>query len=422
MTLILDWIRGATSALKWAYAGAWTQQVIWAGLAKWRHGPDRQNQRPMDLTTTTLNFSVSLCESTDALASEWQDLEARSDASFFLSWSWIGSLVEVSIGTIYVVRALDHSGRTQAIGLLMSGQRQGRLRQTVNAIHLNESSDPELDSIYIEANGFLTARGLPQGIPARMLAAVASKQVHPKAEVRWDELKLAGVPESWLDFMAQRGLSINVSNRQGSAFIDLREARARGGCLSIASAGVRRKIRRSMQLYSERGPLKCENAKDVTEALEWLSELKRFHQIAWQNRGHSGAFACSKFEAFHRAMIVRSIQDGRVEILRVSAGAYAIGYLYDFISGRWTGNYQSGFLFEDDNRLKPGLVSFILAAERRSQLGSDVYDFLAGDSRYKLELGRPGPRFVWVELRRFRLLYRIEDVLRAGRQILQKFA
>ena len=61
--------------------------------------------------------------------------------------------------------------------------------------------------------------------------------------------------------------------------------------------------------------------------------------------------------------------------------------------------YQSGFLFEADAKLKPGLVSHVLCIEDHLQNGMALYDFMAGDARYKSSLGQPGPdmRYVLVQ-------------------------
>ena len=51
--------------------------------------------------------------------------------------------------------------------------------------------------------------------------------------------------------------------------------------------------------------------------------------------------------------------------------------------------YQSGFRYEADNRLKPGLVTHALVIQACLDRGLDVYDFLASEvagSRYKQSL------------------------------------
>ena len=92
-----------------------------------------------------------------------------------------------------------------------------------------------------------------------------------------------------------------------------------------------------------------------------------------------------------------------------------IGYLYNLIYRRQVYSYQSGFLFEDDPKLKPGLVSHCLCIEMHEREGNAVYDFMAGENRYKSNLGSPGPDMHYVVLRRPTAANRLEAGLRSLR-------
>ena len=61
-----------------------------------------------------------------------------------------------------------------------------------------------------------------------------------------------------------------------------------------------------------------------------------------------------------------------------------MGYLYNFRFRDRIYAYQSGFAYEEDPRLKPGLICHALAIERAAADSTvRIYDFLAGDSRFK---------------------------------------
>jgi hypothetical protein len=50
--------------------------------------------------------------------------------------------------------------------------------------------------------------------------------------------------------------------------------------------------------------------------------------------------------------------------------------------------YQSGFAYRDgESHAKPGLTCHLAAIRYALDNGIDIYDFLAGDSRYKQSLG-----------------------------------
>jgi CelD/BcsL family acetyltransferase involved in cellulose biosynthesis len=81
--------------------------------------------------------------------------------------------------------------------------------------------------------------------------------------------------------------------------------------------------------------------------------------------------------------------------------------------------YQSGFRYEDNAKLKPGLVCHTLAIEYNRERGAHTYDFLAGDSQYKRSLGQEISSAQWGVLQRNRIQFRIEDLLRSVRQLIR---
>ena len=134
-------------------------------------------------------------------------------------------------------------------------------------------------------------------------------------------------------------------------------------------------------------------------------------------RGREGAFARPFFELFHRSLIAARFDAGEVRLLRLRAGGRELGYLYNFAHRGIVHAYRSGFRYDPDPRLKPGLVGHSLAVER--SLGGrtpEPYDFMAGAGRYKASLGTRSGEMLWLVLQRDRLALRIEAALqRAAR-------
>ncbi len=97
------------------------------------------------------------------------------------------------------------------------------------------------------------------------------------------------------------------------------------------------------------------------------------------------------FELFQRRLIEVALPHGTVEIMKVAAGSDVIGYVYNLVYRGHVYAYQTGINYEDDARLKPGLVSHCLCIERHYNDGNSIYDFMAGEARYKASLGIPGP-------------------------------
>jgi CelD/BcsL family acetyltransferase involved in cellulose biosynthesis len=355
-------------------------------------------------------FSIVTVDSVDGLERMWRELEARADGSFFLSWHWIGCwLRETGLRPSLIVGRLDEKIVTLALVATRHMRRHGWLGATTLLLH--ETGDPAIDIGFIEYNGFLVDRTLGEAAVARCLGFIIGTKTVGAEE--WDELYLGGIPETYIPIVEACGLPLRIVARKPTASIDLAALRAeRRPYLDAPSANTRQQIRRAMRLYAARGTLHLDAAHDVAQAMEFFDGLKALHHARWFGRGRRSAFSYPFLERFLRALIARCQPDGTVELLRISVGTEPIGYLYNFVYRGWVGTYLSGFAYEDDPRLKPGLVSYSLCAERHLARGALVQDFLAGDERYKTSLGKPDTTMYWLAVQRPRMRFRLEAALR----------
>jgi CelD/BcsL family acetyltransferase involved in cellulose biosynthesis len=315
-----------------------------------------------------------------SLGEAWQALEARAQPVFFQSWSWVGSLAAERYQAPVLVRAsLDGV----VVGLALLNRRHGRLC-------LSESGDEALDAPFVEHNAPLLDPQAPPGLATAMLQAAWRKAGAAR-------LVLSGVPP---DLAADLGGVALRSQERQAPYVDLAALRERGGdYLGALSANTRYQLRRSTRHYGQWGPLQLERAEAVDEALDWLAALIALHTASWQRRGQSGAFATPYVRRFHREVVMAGVPRGEVDVLRCRAREKLIGYLYNFRGGGRVLSYQGGFVHEDaEPHGKPGLTCHLLAIERAMAEGEAVYDFLAGDTRYKRSLTTDSQALAWVEL------------------------
>lgn len=370
-----------------------------------------------------IEVTVARLDQMEALAAAWCALERRSQPSFFRTWTWIGCwLAETGIRP-WVVQAAE-AGRVIGLGLLCAATRRRHGWLSSRTLLLHETGEPGIDGIYTEYNGLLAEIGREEEVAAavieHLLADVGlSDAGRPGGGPgRWEELRLGGVGLPYLDLARRTGLEVEVVARQPSAAVDLDGVReSRRGYLESLGTNTRQQLRRSLRLYEARGPLTVEAADTPERAETFLGALAELHQRSWRERGRAGAFAAPFFGRFHRRLIHTGLPQGAVELLRVAAGAETVGYLYNFRRGGWVGNYASGLVYDDDPKLKPGLVCFHLAVERHLALGNAIFDFMAGGQRYKANLGSPGPELYWIELRRPSWKFRLEAGLRRCRDL-----
>lgn len=351
-----------------------------------------------------------------ALEAWWRALEAQADITFFLSWDWISAWVDEAglPDWVLVGRA---NGEVVCLGLLRRREegRHGFVRS--RTLHLHATGREEQDVIFIEYNGFLTDRRFAP-LEAEAIAFLRTRQ---REIGRFDEISLGGFAEDRFEAVREAGLRTHVHALKSTACVDLKALRERGGdYLGTLSSNTRQQIRRAVRLYEARGPLVLEPAGNAEEALAWFEEMGALHEAAWRTRGESGgAWRFPFLLAFHRRAIAQSFPGG-VEIVRISCGGEAVGYIHCLVRGGWIGSYLSGFAYEADNKAKPGLVSFYLYIQHRLKTGGDVFDFLAGDHRYKTSLGTPGPKMYWFRVQEPRPQLAVERVLRWAKQWVER--
>lgn len=312
------------------------------------------------------------------LEARWRDLEARSDLSFFQSWSWVGRRLAERFPDPLLLAAEAH-GRTLALALFNRAP-DGRL-------WLHESGDPTWDTVFIEHNGPLIARDAPADLAARLEAALDGTVV-------W-----SGIDATQAARLLARPGTIRRKEEQPAPRLDFAPIRAAArGWEAELSANTRQQLRRSLRRYAEGGALAIHAAASAGEAIGFLADLARLHQATWEGRGQPGAFAEPRFLDFHRDLITHALPRGEVALLRVTAGDEIVGYLYNFLWRGWSLAYQSGFAYPDgDSHRKPGLTCHHLAISAHFDAGGAGYDFLAGDARYKTSLANDARTLHWLE-------------------------
>jgi CelD/BcsL family acetyltransferase involved in cellulose biosynthesis len=351
-----------------------------------------------------------------ALEAQWRALEAQADITLFLSWDWIGAWVDEA-GLPDWVLVGRRAGEIVCLGLLRRREECRHRFVRSRTLHLHATGYEDRDVIFIEYNGLLTDRCFAP-LEAEAAAFLRTQQ---REIGGFDEISLGGFTENSYERVRSAGLCTHVHALKSTAFVDLKALReSGGGYLDTLSANTRQQIRRAVRLYETRGPLVLEPAGSTEEALAWFEEMGVLHEAARRARGESGgAWRFPFLLAFHRRVIAQSFPHG-VEIVRISCGAHVIGYIHCLVRGGWIGSYLSGFAYEADNKVKPGLVSFYLYIQHRLKIGGDAFDFLAGDHRYKTSLGTSGAKMYWFRVQERRPQFAVERALRRAKQWLER--
>ena len=358
----------------------------------------------------TLTYSQSNIK---ALEEEWKKLHEQSDASFFLSWCWIGNWLTTYKPELLILEA-TRSGDLIGLGLLSIKEERRHGFVVSSCLRLHQTGQPCEDQIWIEYNDFLIKRGEEQSVSSAFLDALK------RPEIEWDELIVSGMDASRASDLSRRsGLQALVRWETPCVGVDLEGVRRSGAnYLNTLSSNARHQIRRSSRLYSEFGDLAVHRPASVSEAIDWFDSFGEQHVKKWGSLPGQSGYANPDFVRFHHGLIRSGWEKGDVDIAVVKAGSRLLAGFYNLIQGKQVYFYLGITIETEDNRFKPGLVGHSIMIQEYLEKGCDFYDFMGGEDRYKKSLGREHARIVKMVLQRPRVSLYVENALRSARKLL----
>jgi hypothetical protein len=333
----------------------------------------------------------------------WRALEERSGRVPIMgSWQWVDAWLNHYADLIPHFFVVGSTGQVpRAICLVTRGVNQRDAGLQLRTLHLGTAGEPEEDSVCVEYNGWPVEPEFERPF-ARGLAEMF------REDQSWDELRVDGVEASLLPPLVQ-ALGQVSTRALPSHYFDLAHARQTGqDPLALLGQSTRRSIRKCLRAG---GQLTCEWADDVAHAHDVFDDLIRLHQARWTKAGKPGAYASSRFTAFHRELIERLVPLGRLSLVRVRQEGNVLGCVQLLIDRRRVLYYQSGVALSEA-ALSHGLLVTYLALVECLARGYDQYDFLAGDGQHKRAFRSAEAKMCWVAQRRPRAALVILDTLR----------
>ena len=343
---------------------------------------------------TTMSRLVLDRSGLDQLEGRWRALAKEADGSYFQDWGWVGCMAAQRYPDPILLE-MHHDERLIALALFS----RGGSRRDGTSLHLQESIDPQLASIFVEHNGPLVAVADPvlrQAVLAQLFTtAMREPIISLPAQPR--RLVLSGVGPDCADAAAMTGGLVDERSRRMAPFCDFRALDPDRPFVEYLSRNTRHQLRRSNRLYAAQGELAIRRAETADEGISYFAKMVELHNTTWHARGKRGAFATAPVRHFYLNLLETGIPRGEVDLLRVSAGEAVVGYLMNFNHNGVVSAYQSGFDYAGATpQQKPGLTSHYLAIERYRSRGIAAYDFLAGADRYKLSLANSHRWLHWL--------------------------
>ncbi|WP_306253306.1 GNAT family N-acetyltransferase [Parvularcula sp. IMCC14364] len=334
-------------------------------------------------------------ETVDHLVADWTKLAASTSHTVFQAPGWIKAWLPLAItrAKLTAFRVFDDD----LVACAIVGQNKVRKLPGIHIheVRLSESADDLLDSIYVEYNRPL-CKPRYQSICDRLIFKQLFDSFPNVGSFVFRNID-NNTRESLLECTYDVGWPCYLVEEGFSWATDLStDGEVESPQTAQFSKNTRAQLQRSIRLYTETEPLTVTEAKDTAQRQEIWKKLAELHQASWQKRGKTGVFGNSDFVEFHERLITDSPE--LVSLLEIRAGAKTIGCLYNHIHDGTSSSYQSGFLYEDDNRFKPGLVSHYLAMRHYADLGYTAYDMMYGEARYKRSLGKQYQKLSTIEV------------------------
>tara|TARA_R110001592_G_scaffold319321_1_gene596882 strand:- start:36813 stop:37922 length:1110 start_codon:yes stop_codon:yes gene_type:complete len=342
-----------------------------------------------------------------SLSSDWLFLEQKSEASFFLSWSWVGTWLECYSHEVDVLRVTLGDDIVGLCLLTKSVFTQWQ-RFTSNRLHFHQTGSAELDQVWIEYNGVLCATDHDCNIHALVMPFLV------KHYPDWDELVVGAVSRAIAETLQKSsGLSRLDLWYSPSYGVDLKNLNTKNiDFLESLSRNSRYQIRRSLRMYERQGGIRLKFAENEAEAQSFFHEIAPLHMEKWGEKAGESGFSNPAFMSFHNLIIKTAFPLNQVDVIKVFCGERVLGYLYNFLYRGRVYFYLSGLVSEQDSKLKPGLCAHTLLIQHYMENGYDFYDFMGGKDRYKSSLGQVHEELFQIALQKDCLKFKVEKILR----------
>ncbi len=261
-------------------------------------------------------------------------------------------------------------------------RREGRLGVVrVEWLGSGEEEEHETCSEYI---GLIAARGREQAV-----ADAFGELLDGDLLGNWDHVDLTAMSsELVMSPLLTRamGKATHYEVIGGAPFAKLPETW--DGYLAALPSSRRYLIRRSLKAWAkwagEEPELRwLESEDDFDAAFDMLAKL---HAERWSEVGHPGAFVSPLFSEFHRETMRALLREGALWLCWLEAHGEPVVAIYNIVWNNQIRFYQSGRKVGLPKKVRAGLVIHVCAIEQAIAAGRTHYDFLAGTTRYKMQL------------------------------------
>jgi CelD/BcsL family acetyltransferase involved in cellulose biosynthesis len=327
-------------------------------------------------------------EQLESIREEWSDLLRRSTSNepmqspiWLLRWWQVyGSHDDREL----CVLTLRRDGKLVGLAPLCRRKLRHASGLRITRLELLGSGEEECDETCSEYIGVIAAKGEEQAVANAFGAAL-----HAGEMGSWDDLVLTAMSsESVMPPLLARALGVATEYKVlgGAPFARLPNTWDQYlADLSSSRRALVRKSLRAWEAWAKEPPTlhRVESEDQLDQGMEMLARL---HALRWQETGHAGAFDSKLFHEFHRLTMRDLLREGALWLCWLEVEGEPVAALYNIVWNQQVRFYQSGRITKVPKKVRPGLVIHACAIQEAIKAGYTHYDFLAGTTRYKMQL------------------------------------
>lgn len=301
------------------------------------------------------------------------------------------------------------------VPLLSRPVRRLRLIESTRIELLGSGEDAE-DEICSDYIGPLAAPGWEHRVCKEVVTLVTRGALG-----RWNELVMSALDGSCMMppvLAAELGRESDVKYRISGGAPYLALERSWDEQLKKMSSSKRYLLRNSarhFEAWSE-GRHRLREVKTEDDLERGLEVLQSLHGTRWAAEGRDeGVFASERFTRFHREVTRKLLRRGWLWLEWLEVDGRPISALYLIACKGTVFFYQAGRVLDLPKKARVGIYHHSLAIQRAIAAGYREYDFLEGQSRYKLQLASGVRPLRTLNVRRAGLHSRLHAGLDAGK-------
>ncbi|WNC68446.1 GNAT family N-acetyltransferase [Thalassotalea nanhaiensis] len=324
-----------------------------------------------------------------SIQQKWLILAEKTETQFFLSWRWIANWLNQVIDDNKIVLVSAHSYTSEIIALGLFVEKKSNKLGLIPCTQwfLHRTGKRNYDQIWIENNNFLIAKGYEESALTNIWRYLSQSQPHVDEFIisvsKGKTTNQKHLPNSYSLYKSDlhSGYKVNLHN-----YKDLNDY------LSQLSKNTRQQVNRSISLLNKSAAIELKIWN--TDQFSILNKHKHLHIKKWKNTNTPSGFSNPLFEEFHQQL--NSAQDFAYSqniytlVAEINSGEAILGCAYYLVDHGHIYFYLACLSKIENNKLKLGLAIHAKVIEwlilNKPEI--NVYDFLAGDARYKKSLAQ----------------------------------